>query len=91
MSIKEIITKTLFLILILHIFHEEEWDQASANFQTLAFLFSTCEKNGTFSKKNDPFIHSQLYTTTLQHLFQAKEDMFWINMGYLLHKFLWGI
>lgn len=32
-----------------------------------------------FQKKNDPFIHSQLYTTTLQHLFQAKEDVFYTS------------
>ena len=84
--------KTLFLILILHIFHEEEGYQASAELPNFSrFIFYFWEKKASFKKKNDPFIHSQLYATTLQHLFQAKENVFWINMGYLLHKFLLSI
>ena len=34
-----------------------------------------------FQKKNDPFIHSQLYTTTLQHLFQVKRTCFGLTWG----------
>ena len=62
MSIKEIITKTLFLILILHIFHEEEWDQASAELPNFSlFIFYLWKKWYLFKKK------WSFYTLTIIH------------------------